>query len=180
MIGNPQANRTAAFVFQAPRRLARGLEQKCIRARCMCAQQSILPVVDQGVFADVREVTAHQREVMVAVRLANFTDALERRLIADMTDERIARIRRIDNDRAAPQRFHGLAYIAALRRDRMQLQIDAHRVGYDTRMSQLLEWSPLIVFFVTFEVRDIYWATAALMVACVLQLAIHRLRARSE
>jgi intracellular septation protein len=61
----------------------------------------------------------------------------------------------------------------------MQLQIDAHCVGYDTRMSQLLEWSPLIVFFVTFEVRDIYWATGALMVACVLQLALHRLRAGS-
>jgi intracellular septation protein len=61
----------------------------------------------------------------------------------------------------------------------MQLQIDAHGVGYDTRMNQLLEWSPLIVFFVIFEVRDIYWATAALMVACVLQLVIHRLRAGS-
>jgi intracellular septation protein len=59
----------------------------------------------------------------------------------------------------------------------MQLQIDAHRVGYDTRMNQLLEWLPLVVFFVTFEVRDIYWATAALMLACVLQLVIHRLRA---
>lgn len=46
-------------------------------------------------------------------------------------------------------------------------------------MSQLLEWSPLIVFFVTFEVKDIYWATAALMIACVLQLLIHRLRAGS-
>ncbi|HEY2779217.1 MAG TPA: septation protein IspZ [Steroidobacteraceae bacterium] len=46
-------------------------------------------------------------------------------------------------------------------------------------MAQLLEWSPLIIFFVTFEVRDIYWATAALMIACVLQLLIHRLRAGS-
>jgi intracellular septation protein len=61
----------------------------------------------------------------------------------------------------------------------MQLQIDAHGLGYDTRMNQLLEWSPLIVFFVTFEIRDIYWATSALMIACVLQLLIHRLRAGS-
>jgi intracellular septation protein len=42
-------------------------------------------------------------------------------------------------------------------------------------MIQLLEWSPLIVFFVAFEVRGIYWATGALMVACVLQLFLHRL-----
>jgi intracellular septation protein len=145
----------------------------------MCAQQSILPIVDHGVFADIRKIAAHQREVMVAVRLANLADALEGSLIANMTAERVTRIRRINDHRAATQRFHRLAYKAALRGDRMQLQIDAHRVGYDTRMNQLLEWSPLIVFFVTFEVRDIYWATAALMVACVLQLVIHRLRAGS-
>jgi intracellular septation protein len=58
----------------------------------------------------------------------------------------------------------------------MQLQIDAHFVSYDTRMSQLLEWSPLIVFFVAFKVLDIYWATAALMAACVLLLIVHRIR----
>src|SRR5580700_4604282 len=179
MIGNPQANRAAPFVFQAPRRLARGLEQKRIRSRRMRAQQSILPVVNHGVFADVRKIPAHQREVMIAVRLANLADALERGLIADMTAERIARVSWIDNHRAAPQCFHRLAYVAALRRDRMQLQIDAHGVGYDTRMNQLLEWSPLIAFFVVFEIKDIYWATAALMIACVLQLVIHRLRAGS-
>jgi intracellular septation protein len=41
-------------------------------------------------------------------------------------------------------------------------------------MHQLLEWSPLIVFFVVYKLAGIYWATAALMVACVLQLVIHR------
>lgn len=42
-------------------------------------------------------------------------------------------------------------------------------------MNQLLEWSPLIVFFVVYKLAGIYWATAALMLACVLQLVIHRL-----
>jgi intracellular septation protein len=58
----------------------------------------------------------------------------------------------------------------------MQLQVDAHVVGYDTRMNQLLEFSPLIAFLVVFELFGIYWATGALMIACVLQLLIHRLR----
>jgi intracellular septation protein len=49
-------------------------------------------------------------------------------------------------------------------------------VRYDTRMNQLLEWSPLIAFFVAFKLLGIYWATAALMVACILLLAVHRLR----
>ncbi len=43
-------------------------------------------------------------------------------------------------------------------------------------MNQLLEWSPLIAFFVAFKLLGIYWATAALMIACILLLAVHRLR----
>ena len=43
-------------------------------------------------------------------------------------------------------------------------------------MNQLLEWSPLIVFFVSFEFLGIYAATAVLMVACLAVLAVHRLR----
>jgi intracellular septation protein len=58
----------------------------------------------------------------------------------------------------------------------MQLQVETHDVGYDTRMNQLLEWLPLLVFFAGFKFLGIYWATAALMIACVLQLVVHRLR----
>jgi len=43
-------------------------------------------------------------------------------------------------------------------------------------MAQLLEWSPLIVFFVAFKTLDLYWATAALMIACVLLMVVNRLR----
>jgi intracellular septation protein len=143
----------------------------------MRAQQPVLPVVDHRVLADVRQVPADQREVVIAVRLANVADAFECRLVADVAAERVARIRGVNDDRAAAQCLDRLTHVAALRGDRMQLQVDAHLVGYDTRMIQLLEWSPLIVFFVTFKMRDIYWATGALMIACVLQLVLHRLYA---
>jgi intracellular septation protein len=43
-------------------------------------------------------------------------------------------------------------------------------------MSQLLEFLPLVVFFVAFKVLDIYWATAALMAACIAVLVAHRVR----
>jgi intracellular septation protein len=43
-------------------------------------------------------------------------------------------------------------------------------------MNQLLELSPLIVFLIGFELLGIYWATAGLMLACVLVLLIHRAR----
>ena len=43
-------------------------------------------------------------------------------------------------------------------------------------MNQLIEWLPLLAFFVVFKVFDIYSATAVLMVACVVQLCVHRYR----
>jgi len=56
------------------------------------------------------------------------------------------------------------------------LQIDAHVVGYDTTMNQLIEWSPLLAFFLIFKLFGIYWATGALMAACSAQLLVHRAR----
>src|SRR5580704_16799566 len=47
---------------------------------------------------------------------------------------------------------------------------------YDTRMNQLIEWSPLVMFFLAYEFLGIYWATAVLMLACVLLLVVHRMR----
>ena len=42
-------------------------------------------------------------------------------------------------------------------------------------MNQLLEWSPLIVFFVVFKIGGIYWATASLMVTSVALMSTHKL-----
>jgi intracellular septation protein len=44
-------------------------------------------------------------------------------------------------------------------------------------MNQLLEWSPLIVFFVVFKLAGIYWATGSLMVVCTAVMLVHRFRA---
>ena len=42
-------------------------------------------------------------------------------------------------------------------------------------MNQLLEWSPLVIFFVVFKLYGIYWATASLMVTCVGLMIVHRM-----
>jgi intracellular septation protein len=42
-------------------------------------------------------------------------------------------------------------------------------------MNQLLEWSPLVVFFVVFKIYGIYWATASLMVTTVALMSAHKL-----
>jgi intracellular septation protein len=46
-------------------------------------------------------------------------------------------------------------------------------------MNQLIEWSPLIVFFLVFKLHGIYWATASLMLVCSLVLIAHRWRTGS-
>src|SRR5450631_2873442 len=43
-------------------------------------------------------------------------------------------------------------------------------------MNQLLEWSPLVIFFAVFKLYGIYWATASLMVTCVGLMIVHRMR----
>lgn len=43
-------------------------------------------------------------------------------------------------------------------------------------MNQLLEWSPLIVFFIVFKLWGIYWATGSLMMTTVALLSLHKLR----
>ena len=43
-------------------------------------------------------------------------------------------------------------------------------------MNQLLEWSPLVVFFVVFKLYGIYWATGSLMVTTVALMSSHKLR----
>lgn len=46
-------------------------------------------------------------------------------------------------------------------------------------MNQILEWSPLIVFFLVFKLFGIYWATASLMLVCTVVMFVHRIRAGS-
>ncbi len=46
-------------------------------------------------------------------------------------------------------------------------------------MNQLIEWSPLLIFFVTFKTLGIYWATATLIVTCAAVMLIHRYRTGS-
>ncbi len=46
-------------------------------------------------------------------------------------------------------------------------------------MNQLIEWSPLLVFFLVFKLYGLYWATAALMLVSTLVLFAHRHRTGS-
>ena len=64
--------------------------------------------------------------MMISIRLPDIADALERRLVADMAAERLARIGGIDDHPAAAQDLDGLTHEATLGGHRVQLQVDAH------------------------------------------------------
>jgi hypothetical protein len=66
---------------------------------------------------------------MIPVRLPDIAYALQRRLVADVAAQRVARIGGIDDHASTAQHLDGLADEAPLRRHRMQLQIDAHFAG---------------------------------------------------
>ncbi len=62
--------------------------------------QAELPVLKLGEAADIGKVAAHQCEMMMTVGVADAPHALERRLVADVAAERVARIGRIGDDAA--------------------------------------------------------------------------------
>ena len=64
--------------------------------------------------------------MMVPVGLPDRADALERRLVADVTAKGVAGIRRIDDHPAVAQALGRLANEALLGGHRVKLQVDAH------------------------------------------------------
>src|ERR1700734_703019 len=119
MIRDSQPDGAPPFMLQPPRRLAGSLEQKGIRARSVRTQQPVLPIIDHCVLSDFGQIAAHQSKMVISIRLPNVADALQRRLVADMAAERIARIRGIHDYPAAAQSLDRLAHEAPLRGHRM-------------------------------------------------------------
>ena len=70
MIGHANADRAPLRVLQAPRRLARGWQQKRKRPGRCGLEQPELPGVDARVVPDLAQVAADEREMMVLVGAA--------------------------------------------------------------------------------------------------------------
>jgi len=104
--------------IEAMRRiLARRPQQEGVRTGQTGAQDAELPGIQPRKPADLGERGAHQREVMVAVGLADAAHALQRALVADVPAERVTGIGRIGNDAS---RAHQLRRAA----DEPQLRIN--------------------------------------------------------
>ena len=85
-------------MLKTPRRLLGGRQQEGIRPRRRRLEHAELPGFHLGVLGDLGQVAAHQREMMMAVGVANAPDAIERVLVADVAAERVTRIRRVNDE----------------------------------------------------------------------------------
>ncbi len=76
---------------------------------------------------------------------------------------------------------HRVKYALKLRYDTGLLQIrqDSFDPAQLTRMSFLIDFFPLIAFYTAYKLKGIFVATAVLMVAAVLQIAVHYLHTKT-
>ena len=101
MIRHPQPNRSPTGILQPLGHFASRLENECVGAGRVRLDEPIRPVVDPGVKADFRKITAYQGEIVMFVGLADPANPVHCPLVAYVTAERITRVRRIRNQPAA-------------------------------------------------------------------------------
>ncbi len=113
-------------VQQPARHLARGAQDEGVVARRVGADQSVLQVVHLGELPHFGEVTAYEREMVALVHVADASDALHRRLVADVAAERVARVRGVRDHAARADDVHRLADEPRLRVLRMHRKVLRH------------------------------------------------------
>ena len=121
--GVSDTDRATTGILQPLRRLARRRQDERVRPRRERLQRAVLLVVHARVVRDLRQIAAHQREVMMLVGLADARDALHRLFVADVAAERIAGIRRIHDDAAGADQRDRLPDEARLRVLRVDLEV---------------------------------------------------------
>jgi hypothetical protein len=84
-------------------------------------------VVDDGVLRDVGQVAADERQRLLLVHALDLVEAVDRLLVAQITPERVHRIRRIGDDLARFQRLDGTPHLSRLRG--MRVDLDDHLFG---------------------------------------------------
>src|SRR3989344_3447333 len=114
-------------MLQTAWHLARGWQDKCIRARGIGPHQTVVGISHPRVLRDLGKVAAYQRKIMRLIHTTNTPDTLHRLLVADMTTERIARVRGIRDNSPGAHDIHRTLDQARLRIYRMNLKVLGHK-----------------------------------------------------
>jgi len=105
------------------RGLAGGAQQEGVGPGQAGPQHAELPGLQVRKAPDLRQIRTHEREMVMAVGLADAPHALERRSVAQMPPERVAGVGRIGDEPPGAQDVGSLADQAHLRVDGVQLQV---------------------------------------------------------
>ena len=101
MLGNPQANGPALGVLKHFGHFPGSWQYERVRPRRKRFDQPVSPVIDPCIKADLGQVRANQREVVLFVGLPNSPDAIDCLSIAYVTAERVAGICRVGDQSPA-------------------------------------------------------------------------------
>jgi len=108
MLGHPQADGAFLRVQQQARHFAGGVENKGVGPRRVGLEQAEGAGVDLGEQAQLRQVAADQREVVLVVQLTQASYTLDRALVADLATDGVGRICWIDHHATGANDLHGL------------------------------------------------------------------------
>ena len=111
---------------QAPRHLARGAQDERIAAGRCALEEAKARVVDDGVGGDLRQVAAHQRQVVTRIHVPHAAQALDRAGVPEMAAQRVAGVGRIGDQPAAAHDLSGAAHQPRLRVSGMDREILRH------------------------------------------------------
>src|SRR5687768_8265624 len=141
MVGNAHAD--GLLARQAPRHFAARAQDEGVAAGRNALDQLELRVVHDRVLGHLREVAAHQREVVTLVDGADATQALEPPGVAAVAAKRVAGIGRIGDHPAAAHDVRRLANQALLRMRGMNREELRHQAARNssTRRATAAGWS---------------------------------------
>ena len=126
VVGHAQADGAARRMRDAARHLLGRLEDEGERPRRAELHQPVLAVVDARIAGQLAQVAAQQREVVLVVDAADAPQVLDRGLVVEMADERVARIGRDRGDAAGVQDLRRLLQQADLRVLGMDFEVLRH------------------------------------------------------
>ena len=124
--GNAHADRLAPRMRQPARHLARGAQDERVAAWRGALEQAKARVVDDRIGGDLRQVPAHQRQVVARIHAPHPAQALHRARIVEAAAQRVAGIRRIGDQPAVAHDLRGAAHQPRLRMRRMYREVLRH------------------------------------------------------
>lgn len=115
MVGYSKPDRPPLGILQAFGDFSRGGQDERIWARRKRLDQSVGPIVDSRVHADFGQIGADQRKIVLLVRAADPMNSVNRLLVANVTAECIAGIRRVRDKASIADDLHNSLNPARLR-----------------------------------------------------------------